>query len=102
MHRSIPTGNKLIQQKLDERNKTFHLKKLEEIRRSVSRISQTQYANQNLLQQNLSLWKNNKKKDINNELYFTRVERENRMLVEKISKILKTKNFLDGTNNLIH
>ena len=100
MYRSIPYGNRLIQQKLDEKNQSAHLKKLEEIRRSVSRTSQTQQANRDLLQTNLSLRKNNKKKEIINELHFTEVERENRILLEKMSRIVNKNSFQDGIDKI--
>ena len=100
MYRSIPYGNRLMQQKFDERNQSVHLKKLEEIRRSLSRTSQIQQSNRDLLQTNLSLRKNNKKKEITNDFHFSEVDRENKILIEKMSRIVKKNHFQDGIHKI--
>ena len=100
MYRSIPYGNRLMQQKLDEKNQSVHLKKLEEIRRSLSRTSQIQQSNRDLLQTNLSLRKYNKKKETTNEFHFSEVDRENKILIEKMSRIVKKNHFQDGIHKI--
>ena len=89
MFRSIPISNRIISENIDLRNQTLHLRKLEEIRKSISKTKEIQFANNDKLHSALKLRKNNKKKETLKEFYYTEVERENRILLEKMSKILR-------------
>ena len=92
MNRKSQVGNRICAKKQNDEAYTRHLTKLKEIKLNNSRITEIQIANERLIAASNSLHLNNKKKDIMNELYYIEVERENRILLEKMSKIMRPSN----------
>ena len=80
MDRGIPVSSKLISKKINEKNMQIHLQKLQNIKSSISRAPP----------QSFSHLKSNKKKLQVYETKLTEIERENRMLLEKLTTIMKT------------
>ena len=90
-NRSIQYGNRIIFKKETEKSQEAHLKKLREIKESTSKVNQYRSANGGLIKKVTEMRKTNKKKDLLNEMYYTEVERENRILLEKMTKIMRNK-----------
>ncbi len=79
MDRSIPVSNKLIVQRINERNRQIHLNKLNEVKPSINRQPPPSFNH----------LKSNKKKNQLYEAKLTEIERENRILLEKLTNIMK-------------
>jgi hypothetical protein len=82
MDRSIPVSNKLISQKIHEKNRQIHLAKLNSIKSSISRQAPLTFTH----------LKSNKKRHQLYENKLTEIERENRILLEKLTTIMKNPN----------
>jgi len=79
MDRSIPVSNKLIFKRINERNRQIHLNKLSQIKSSINRQPPLSFNH----------LKVNKKKNQLYETKLTEIERENRILLEKLTNIMK-------------
>jgi len=81
MHRAIPIGNKIVSKKERERNDDIHQRKLASMKSSLDRSAPQRF-------QHLS---NNSKKEKQRESRFKEIQRENQMLLEKITTIMSSK-----------
>lgn len=79
MYRSIPMANRIIEQKTSERNKRLHEKKIQEMKCSVDREAPASFNHLRV----------NKKKQQLQEEKITEIERDNRLLLEKLTHIMK-------------
>ena len=87
MDRSLPTSaNKLLQKLWDEKNQVIHKQKIKNIKSRIDQKSPYRYAH---------VFKNSKKEQIlEGKDYsdrYTEIERENRILLEKMSQIIQTR-----------
>ncbi|XP_053561428.1 uncharacterized protein CFAP97D2 [Bombina bombina] len=93
MHRSyqpiLPCGNKYLQQKWDKTYYDEHKKKVQEARPMVDTNSPHTYAHLNLKLKKLKL----------EEERLSVIERDNRLLLEKMSTIMRTKGMVDNHND---
>jgi len=87
MDRAIPTSNKLISKKIHDRHMQIHQSKIQNMKSSISRQAP----------QTFSHLKSNKKKVQVQEDKLTEMERQNRILLDKLTHIMKTNNH-DGKN----
>jgi len=88
MDRSIPVSNKLISKKIHDRNMQIHQAKLQNMKSSISRQAP----------QTFTHLKSNKKKIQVHEDKLTEMERQNRILLDKLTHIMKHNNN-DGNHN---
>lgn len=79
MYRSIPTANKIIERKTLERNRVLHEKKLQEMKCSIDRDVPSTFGN----------LKYNPKKIQMQEEKISEIEKDNRLLLEKLTHIMK-------------
>ncbi|CDW81952.1 UNKNOWN [Stylonychia lemnae] len=82
MYRAIPTSNKLLQKKWADKEREIHLSKLREIKPTVEIREPSQYKH---------LKKKLKKTQMLEDRY-TEIERENRILLEKMTNIMQNNN----------
>jgi len=87
MDRAIPTSNKLITKKIHDRHMQIHQSKIQNMKSSISRQAP----------QTFSHLKSNKKKIQVHEDKLSEMERQNRILLDKLTHIMKTNNH-DGKN----
>ena len=92
MNKKLPVASRICAKKQNEEAYARHLKKLQEIKLNNSKITEIQDANGRIIATSSSLLQNNKKKEFINELYYTEIERENRILLEKMSRIMNPHN----------
>lgn len=81
MHRAIPVSNKLLSKKWEENNQKIHADKLRQMQSRVNSDRPAQFAH----------LKYKAKRDQMLEDRFTEIERENRILLEKMSSIMNKK-----------
>ncbi|XP_069828504.1 uncharacterized protein CFAP97D2 [Dendropsophus ebraccatus] len=93
MHRAyqpiLPCGNKYLQQKWDKTYYDEHKRKVQSAKPMVDTNSPQTYVHLNLKLKKLQL----------EEERLTVIERDNRLLLEKMSAIMRTKGRVDNTNN---
>ena len=82
MHRAIPVSNKIIEKRIIERSQDKHQKKLQELK-PIAPDDQPSTVRQ---------FRRNKKKEVLEEERFTEIERCNRILLERLSNIMKKNN----------
>lgn len=79
MDRAIPTASKIITKKINDRNRQLHLARLQEVKSSIPRDTPQSFAH----------LKSNKKKTQIYEEKLGEIERENRILLDKLTTIMK-------------
>lgn len=82
MFRAIPVANKILDKREHERRKQLHEKKLREIKCSVDQERPATFG----------VLRNNKKRQQLKEDRIIEIERENRILLDKLTNIMKDKN----------
>lgn len=82
MYRALPSGNKLLTKKWQERDKKIHQQRLREVKPTVSLRQPT----------NFKHLKSRAKKEQMLEDRYTEIERENRILLEKMTSIMQKPN----------
>lgn len=86
MHRSIPISNKILSKKWEENNHRIHTEKLKNMQPRVNSGRPQEFSH----------LKYKAKRDQMLEDRFTEIERENRILLEKMSSIMNKKQQKDG------
>ncbi|XP_055958063.1 LOW QUALITY PROTEIN: uncharacterized protein CFAP97D2 [Patella vulgata] len=93
MHRSynsiLPTSNRLLQQKWDERIITKHRRKVKDVQSIVDTKAPPTYMHLHLKLKKFQL----------EEERLTTIERDNRILLEKMAYIMRTRGRVDNKNN---
>lgn len=78
MHRAIPVGNKLLSKRWEEYNHSMHKKRVRKMRSVIDRSKPSKFTH----------LKYKAKKEQMLEDRYTEIERENRILLEKMSYIM--------------
>jgi len=91
MFRSLSTGNRTCNQKVIDRNYALHQKRLKNIKSISSETLKLQNHDSEVIKTASYLRNHNKKKEVQNEEYYVRVERDNRILLEKMADIVNNK-----------
>ena len=81
MYKSIPCSNKLLQKRWNEKNLELHKSRLANIKPSIDRRAPSTFSH----------LKNRAKKELSNEVRYAEIERENRILLDKMSEIMQKK-----------
>jgi E3 ubiquitin-protein ligase TRIP12 len=82
MFRAIPVSNRILSKKWDEKNHEIHMKKLNDMKSTIDAKRPASFAH----------LKRRAKKEQMLEDRYTEIERENRILLEKMSQIMQNKN----------
>ena len=89
MNRGLPIGNKLLTKKWQEKDREIHLRKLRDIKPQINLSGPTKFKHLN---------KKAKKEQLLEDRY-TEIERENRILLEKMTSIMHNGNQSAQTQN---
>lgn len=87
MFRAIPNGNKVLSKRWEEQKLQIHYEKLKRIKSSIDKSCPATFSH----------LKRKPKKEQMVEERFTEIERENRLLLEKMSQIMVSKSSKSGT-----
>jgi len=90
MHRAIPVGSKLLNRKWEEKEREIHIRKLKEIKAQVAIREPTKFKHLKKKLKRTQMLEGNGTPAENIDRY-TEIERENRILLEKMTNIMQTR-----------
>lgn len=90
MYRSQPMASKICSKRWNDHNHDLHLQRLKEIKGTPSQTQKFQSSHEKLMDECNRLRNSDRKKLIMKQEAATEVERENRSLLEKMSRIMRT------------
>jgi len=88
MYRSLKTGNKVVFSKQTERSQSSHLERLNMIKKSPSQTYLLQKKNDEVIGAVRRIKSINKKKEVMNQMSNDRLERENHILLKKMTDLI--------------